>query len=62
MATAVLVLSFLSPFTAAVTISYIADSGGESVSLSENYDVDNTVTVKERTDISFGNLQVDQEQ
>lgn len=60
MATAVLVLCFLSPFTGAVTISYTADSGGESVSISENYDVDNTVTVKESTDISFGNLQVDQ--
>jgi len=34
MATAVLVLCFLSPFAGAVTISYTADSGGESVSLS----------------------------
>ena len=46
---AVLVLCFLSPFAGAITISYSADSGGESVSLSENYDVDNTVTVKEST-------------
>ncbi len=61
MTTAVLVLCFLSPFAGAVTISYTADSGGESVSINENYDVDNTVTVKESTDISFGNLQVDQE-
>jgi len=61
MATAVLVLSLLSPFAGAVTISYTADSGGESVSISESYDVDNTVTVKESTDIGFGNLQVDQE-
>ena len=61
MATAVLVLCLLSPFAGAVTISYTADSGGESVSISENYDVDNSVTVKETTDISFGNLQVDQE-
>jgi len=61
MATAALVLCLLSPFAGAVTISYSADSGGESVSINENYDVDNTVTVKETTDISFGNLQVDQE-
>ncbi len=61
MATAALVLCFLSPFAGAVTISYTADSGGESVSINENYDVDNSVTVKETTDISFGNLQVDQE-
>jgi len=61
MATAALVLCLLSPFAGAVTIGYTADSGGESVSISENYDIDNTVTVKESTDISFGNLQVDQE-
>ena len=61
MATAVLVPCLLSPIVGAVTISYTADSGGESVSISENYVVDNTVTVKESTDISFGNLQVDQE-
>jgi hypothetical protein len=61
MATAALVLCLLSPFTGAVTISYTADSGGESVSINENYGIDNTVTVKETTDISFGNLQVDQE-
>ena len=59
MATAALVLCLLSPFAGAVTISYTADSGGESVSINENYDVDNSVTVKETTDISFGNLQVD---
>ncbi|NAS88493.1 hypothetical protein C4E24_01965 [ANME-1 cluster archaeon AG-394-G21] len=61
MAIAALVLCLLSPFAGAVTISYSADSGGESVAISENYDIDNTVTVKESTDISFGNLQVDQE-
>jgi hypothetical protein len=61
MATAALVLCLLSPFASAVTISYTADSGGESVSIDDNYDVDNSVTVKETTDISFGNLQVDQE-
>jgi hypothetical protein len=61
MATAVLVLCLLSPFAGAVTICYTADSGGESVSINENYDIDNTVTVKESTEISFGNLQVDQE-
>jgi len=61
MATAALVLCLLSPFAGAVTIGYTADSGGESVSINENYDVDNSVTVKESTDISFGNLQVDQE-
>ena len=61
MATAALVLCLLSPFAGAVTIGYTADSGGESVSINENYDIDNTVTVKESTDISFGNLKVDQE-
>lgn len=60
MATAVLVLCLLSPFAGAVTISYTADSGGKSVSLVKNYNIDNTVTVKESMDISFGNLQVDQ--
>jgi len=43
MATAALVLCLLSPFAGAVTIGYTADSGGESVSISENYDVDNSV-------------------
>jgi hypothetical protein len=61
MATAALVLCLLSPFAGAVAISYTAESGGESVSINENYDVDDSVTVKETTDISFGNLQVDQE-
>jgi hypothetical protein len=61
MATAALVLCFLSPFAGAVTIGYTAGSGDESVSINENYDIDNSITVKETMDISFGNLQVDQE-
>ncbi len=59
--TALLVLSISSPIASAVSINYEADSGGDSIYIHENYDIDNTVTVKETTDISFGNLQVDQE-
>ena len=47
MATTLLVLSLLSPVAGAVGTSYAADSGGDSVSISESYDVDDTVTVTE---------------
>ena len=52
MATTLLVLSLLSPVTGVVSTSYAADSGGDSVSISESYDVDDTVTINETPDIS----------
>jgi hypothetical protein len=43
MATTLLVLSLLSPFAGAVGISYAADSGGNSVSITESYDQERTI-------------------
>ena len=45
----------------AVTISYDADHGGESVYFEESYDVDDSVRVTETTDIRFGSIHDDQE-
>jgi hypothetical protein len=45
----------------AVTIRSEADSGGESVYFEESYDVDDSVTVIETTDVSFGSVHDDQE-
>ena len=60
--TALLVLSISSPIVSAVSINYEADSGGDYIYINENYEIDNTVTVTETTDLYFvGDLQVDQE-
>ena len=59
--TALLVLSISSPIASAVSINYEADSGGDYIYINENYEIDNTVTVTETTDLYFGNLHVDQE-
>jgi fibro-slime domain-containing protein len=51
MATTLLVLSLLSPVAGAVSVSYAADSGGDSVSISESYDVDDTTAVEIKEDL-----------
>ena len=61
LAIALVLASLCSPIQGAVSISYEADSGGEFVSISEDYDVDDTVTVTEKTDIRFGSISVNQE-
>ena len=57
-ATTLLVLSLLSPFVGAESISYAADSGGDSVSISESYDVDDTAMTS--TSATGKTLDVDQ--